>query len=855
MCLHPKLPDIGGTSDVSSLPKLDLENDLCEYTELDDVKTLTCTKYDLRMLHLNCRGVTNKQSEISKLLNNFGAHKPNIMLLNETWLIKDTERRVNIPGYEYCGKARVGKKGGGVGFLVKANTKYRKRDDILPNCTVTEHCTIELKTQTASILVSSLYRPPNTDVKTFLSEYNSILEKLLSTNNHVLIGMDHNLDLLKCHNHPNTQLFLEMNLERNMLPCITKPTRITHTSPTLIDNIFISKPLQKSFDSGIIIDDISDHLLFYTKLTGFMETNKEPISVIKRKLDDKAINKIKTDLDLLNWESLLHPVTASEGFDIFHERLLKSVDKHAPEKLHLIKLKCVIKEPWMTPGLLKCEKKQKSLYKRLILTNRDEQSKIRYNDYRSVLRQLKRYCKTTYYKDKCVEFKTSTKKLWQLVNKVINKQSNKTNVIESLKIDNIKHYSSHDITNEFAKYFSTVGKKYANSIKNATRGIKEYLKAITRCNRSLFMQPTHEIEIGKLIRNLPNKTSSGYDDISNLLLKKLEYSVVIPMTIIFNKSLNEGKFPEAMKMAEVVPLHKSKSKDITSNYRPISLLITVSKVLEKLVYSRTYNFLTDTGQIYVSQYGFRKDHSCTNAVSELLSGIVKGIDKNEKTVAVFLDLSKAFDTLKHDILLKKMELYGIRGTALDWFESYLKDRSIRVKCHTEENNRIEYSQTFPITYGTPQGSCLGPLLFLIFCNDVHMHLQHTSCILFADDTTLYFTHRNMNYLKWCIQEDLNMLADWFRANKLTLNMSKTVYMIFNDKKHSNITLVIGDEKLPYVTSTKFLGIWLDSDLSWNEHLSKLHTRLKQNQNLIRLGKNMLSTGAKETSTMHIFIAI
>ena len=191
-----------------------------------------------------------------------------------------------------------------------------------------------------------------------------------------------------------------------------------------------------------------------------------------------------------------------------------------------------------------------------------------------------------------------------------------------------------------------------------------------------------------------------------------------------------------------------------------------------------------------------------------------------------------------------MELYGVRGTALDWFESYLKDRSIRVKCHTEENNRVEYSQTYSITYGTPQGSCLGPLLFLIFCNDIHMHLQHTSCILFADDTTLYFTHRNMNYLKWCIQEDLNILADWFRANKLTLNVSKTVYMTFNVTGCNNINLVIGDEKLPYVTSTKFLGIWLDSGLSWNEHLSKLHTRLKQNQNLIRLGKNMLSTGAK-----------
>ena len=274
------------------------------------------------------------------------------------------------------------------------------------------------------------------------------------------------------------------------------------------------------------------------------------------------------------------------------------------------------------------------------------------------------------------------------------------------------------------------------------------------------------------------KNSSGYDNISNKLLKKLLPSLIEPLTIIFNKSLSEGVFPEAMKRADVVPLYKSKLHVETMNYRPISLLITVSKLLEKIMYKRTYTFLESTGQIFKSQYGFRTAHSCENAISELISGIIKGKQDGMYTLAVFLDLSKAFDSLEHDVLLKKLYKYGIRGIALKWFESYLTDRKMRVKCNVASSGKTEYSKYLNITYGTPQGSCLGPLIFLIFTNDLYRNLVYSSAILFADDTTLYKTHRNLTYLKWCLEDDLNTLSDWFTANKLTLNLDKTVCILF-----------------------------------------------------------------------------
>ena len=378
-----------------------------------------------------------------------------------------------------------------------------------------------------------------------------------------------------------------------------------------------------------------------------------------------------------------------------------------------------------------------------------------------------------YLHDKCKEYRQNGKKLWQLINKILGKENNKQNTIESLKIDNILKYDSESITNSFNEFFSTVGEKLAKQQTCDPPELREYLKGLKQQESSMFLHPTTRQEILTLINNLPNKTSSGYDNISNNLLKSISTQIIVPLEIIFNKSIEEGMFPSNMKKADIVPLYKSKDKQECSNYRPISLLITLSKLLEKVIYKRVYQFLEKTGQIYPSQYGFRTSHSCENEVCELLSTIIKGKEQGLYTISLFLDLSKAFDSLEHEMMLKKLESYGIHGNVLEWFKSYLTGRLIRTKCHISSSGQMEYSDYKPITYGTPQGSCLGPLLFLIFTNDLHKQLDHCSSILFADDTTLYKSHRNLRYLQWCVQDDMNRVMDYFRVNKLTLNLNKT----------------------------------------------------------------------------------
>ena len=267
------------------------------------------------------------------------------------------------------------------------------------------------------------------------------------------------------------------------------------------------------------------------------------------------------------------------------------------------------------------------------------------------------------------------------------------------------------------------------------RNIDYYTSKIEHNKKSMFLNPTNIHEIGKVIENLKNKHSSGHDNVSNYLIKRLKEVMITPLCIIINKSLEEGVFPTRMKNAEVVPLYKGKDRLNKNNYRPISLLLTISKILEKVVYSQTYTFMEKTNQFYEGQYGFRTKYSCENAVQNLLSDIVKGESLNKITKAIYLDLSKAFDTLSHPILFQKLMKYGIQGKALEWFQNYLSDRSMTVKCSTGSVQTI-YSDVYALEYGAPQGPCLGLLLFSIFTNDIN-NLNYTKCILFADDTTIY----------------------------------------------------------------------------------------------------------------------
>ena len=823
--------------------------DHCDYLDYSKLTTKHEQHAYLTILQLNVRGVINKRDRLTDLFRDIrNDHRVDVALLVETWLNKHNAKRFKIPGYQYYGSHRKNKKGGGVGVLISQDLDCRTRKDLSLDVADFESLTVEIKTHSDSYFVCSVYRPPNSKPKEFLKHYKRLLGKFTKNQqDRLVIGIDHNLDLMKYHCHTATKDFIDINLELNLIPTITKPTRITKSTATLLDNIIVGRSFH-NFTANIAISDISDHLPILMSSYQPKMYKKQPLTITSRVLDESACTKIQNELNLVDWNQLLSGYDTNTAYSCFHTKIQEVMDEISPVKTIKIKPNKILKDPWMTPGLLKCVTKQKLLYRKHLENVQNLQIKEKYRKYRNKLQEILRRTKEQYFKRKCEEFKNNTSKLWKMINRITHKLHDKSSVIEYLKIDQIDIYDSKLISEELAKHFSTVGSKYAHQIPKSKTSFNQYLQNILQSPSSMYMTPTSILEIERLIDKLPNKTSKGNDNISNMLLKTLKSSISKPMEIIFNRSIAEGVFPDDMKLADVIPLHKNNEKFLVTNYRPISLLVTISKILEKIIYQRTYSFLCKTEQLYQSQYGFRTGHSCESAIGELVGTIVKNKEQRKSTIGVFIDLSKAFDTLNHDMLLMKMEKYGIRGCVLEWFRSYLTNRKMRVKCTSSITGQIEYSTYHDLDYGTPQGSCLGPLLFLIYINDLHHVVEYCSIILFADDTTLLQGHKSLKYLKWMIEEDLKHMADWFRANLLTINVNKTECVLFhssNTNSQHTIDLDFNGTLLHSREYVRFLGLWIDHSLSWRFQISNLLMKIKQNTHLLKVGNKFLTKSSKK----------
>ena len=638
-----------------------------DFDSCDYVEHVNIVSKDVTVVQLNVRGIASKQDKIKQMIEHcVKGSKVDVILLCETWL-SPFSPSISLPGYDFYHIDRSNKRGGGIGILVSNQLKHKHRPDLEVVNPVLENITIEiLLRNNQKLLCTSMYRPPSTNVTDFIETFSNIVGKIVKTKNQsIVLGLDHNLDFLKHETHGPTRLFIERILDLGLYPTVSRPTRITKSSATLIDNILVSQNLIEKFTCNVILDDISDHLPTALSLTDMNLAKTEPLTVTSRDTRERNMKALIRELSKADCANIIDPNDVNLSTNRIHELLVAKIDHHLPLVTRQVNYKNVRREPWLSAGLLRCIKRSKKLYSRSIRHNSTESDCLVYKDYCRTLAKTKRLAKKQYYEVKCVEYKHNTKKLWNVINKVCSKSNDKTSVIEYLKIDNIHEYKANKISNHLGKYFSSVGKNYANKIPRSSQPVHSYISRIPRNPVSIMLSPVCEQEIERILTKLPAKCSSGHDNISNLLLKRLKTIVVPLLCKLSNTSLSTGVFPDVMKLAEVVPLHKGKSPHDECNYRPISLLTTMSKILEKVVYSRVYGFLDSTGQIYDSQYGFRANHSCEHAVSEVVSEILKSNEQNKHTIGIFLDLSKAFDTLDHKLVLEKMEKYGIRALLLN----------------------------------------------------------------------------------------------------------------------------------------------------------------------------------------------
>ena len=827
-----------------------LEN--CTYCSPEDIDTISSGNAKLRVLHLNIRGLADKLDSLCDILSilNDKNHKIDIVLLCETFVNDTNLARCSLPNYTFEELHRKEKSRGGVGIFIDKKIKYKVRHDLsLFDEGSFESIFLEITCKNKNTVVGEIYRVPNTNELSFIDKYSSIIDTINSENKDIIIGTDQNLDFLKYDRHTNTGKFLNLNFESGILPTITKPTRITHSSATLIDNIYVKSKYVHKSKSAILTTDISDHLPCLLFIESDHVTSKEPLEFQQRKLSDCALNSIKQELSNTDW-TVIDEMDVSDGYNFLVSTIVASLDNHAPLKTVKIPSRYVITEPWMTKGLMKSSRTCDSMYSRVIGLSNTSDKFIKYKKYRNLYNSLKRKAKFQYFRSKIDEYKKDSRNLWKTLNVLLGRTNDKSSISDSFIINGILNSSPNDISNGFCEYFTTIGKKLAANIPNHDHCPTSYVQ--DRVQSSIFFKPTDVNEVYSILHHLKSKTSTGHDLISNKLLKSFSFEISDPLTKIVNKSLATGEVPDNMKIAKVIPVYKSKDKCQFQNYRPISVLPSLSKVLEKIVYKRLYSFLDANKILYGSQYGFRNGHNTVNAITELTSNILHGFDRKQVTLGVFLDLSKAFDTVDHNILLKKLEKYGIRGIPLQWFKSYLANRKQFV--HYKNSK----SETGNVECGVPQGSVLGPLLFIIYMNDLINCIDLCKAILFADDTTIYITGENKRAVFNKMKCELDKLIVWFQVNKLSLNLAKTKWILFQSRfsdandTSENYELRFGNELISGVCSVKFLGLQLDEHLEWTDHFKILHGKLSRANYMLSSVKNILPTSCLKSLYYALF---
>ena len=678
---------------------------------------------------------------------------------------------------------------------------------------------IKQKSPLKNIIVGVFYRPPGADtINVFTDHLKALLPKVIKEKKTVVLTSDMNINLLKCSNHKPTSYYYDTLLSNGLTPKITVPTRVTHSTATLIDHIFINENSPEQSFAGTITSSMTDHYFNFI----FMKNSKNikyPKTVTYRPFTEKNIAKFNEALNNTDFGPLLEMTCPNEAYGELidkYDGLLNAIIPMKTSKFDKYKHNY---NPWITKGIRLSIKHRDKLHSKIKKCKSDKQRKkleTKYDEYRIFLHKVIKSAKRQYDKERFEKCKNDSKSIWMNINSILGKSNNKKDSTPKINDENGVTLSNlSDISNAFNKYYVNVGPELAKKIDQTEQSYQTYL-GNTITYKSFYLFPTNSEEVTNIIKLLKPKTSSGHDNISPKILKKLHQGLVLPCVHIINLSLSTGIVPDAMKLAKVVPIFKKSGSDaIMKNYRPVSLLPVLSKILERIVYNRLFNYLMKHKIISAAQYGFQPNRGTEHAILELQDRVINIMNNKECCVGVFMDLSKAFDTLDHKILLNKLDNYGIRGVAHDWFRNYLSERKQYVHINGVSSEHL------PISCGVPQGSILGPLLFLIYVNDLATVSKHAITILFADDTNSIYKGQTYDGLKTTITHDLSRISEWFKANKLALNETKTNFMIFHTRFNAppeNFQITLNNVELERVYHTKFLGVMIQENLMWNTHI-------------------------------------
>lgn len=781
----------------------------------------------LNIFSLNARSMQSqdKFNSLKNVISNI-SEEIHLIIIQETWIPNEIKSMYEIDGYKsfHCCREEGY---GGVSVYVHQNTKCSLIGiENFENINVVELILNEYKIENKPISVVAYYRPPSSNINVFLK---FIENKAVVNNNPQLFLGDSNIDTLS--DVGISSAFKNLLSSYDYVVCNNMTTR--PASLTCIDHVISNFLNAASMNISSICNDLSDHNIIFTQLKTTTRSNKFIMKSTFKTDFRRVINGLPEIINSIDWSSNNPDLIYSE----VSLRLTNLIKINTKETCKKIKHK-YLTSPWITDNMKTLITQKHVLKKRL---NKDKNNVYLKDSFRRINRLLEEClheAKDRHYKQSLAKCGNDPKKTWAFLNKSIGRS-------RLTSIPNVKDSDGNSIEcpKKTATLFNNHFIKVSQELEAAFPAGHQCgsLDTIKSIDTQLHFDDATQDEIVQIIESLDSKSAPGHDLITVQLLKDCKNVMVPFLTKLFNLMLSTSRYPDQLKIQKVTPIFKSGDPALVENYRPISVLSVINKVIEKLLYSRILKHLENQNFFYKSQYGFRKKSNTAVAIQDLIQHISEKVDGKMKVGGLFLDLKKAFDSVNHEILIYKLEHYGIQGSENALIKDYLMNRRQYVQLL---NNP---SSLESINVGVPQGSVLGPLFYLIFINDFARLSLSGQLFLFADDSSLFYHGKSEMEIKMKIENDLPLIAEFMKINKLHINTSKTKLLKFwTVRTPMDLQIEFGGATITESESVKFLGVVLSKDLKWKKHIEYVRKKVSPALGILFKFKHKFSTEIKKS---------
>lgn len=791
----------------------------------------------INILCLNIRSLRGKINDLTIFINsrNFTI---DIVILNETWLDEHDTKFFNIPNYTSFHSVRK-KVGGGVSIYVLNSFSESNLNVVLEEQNA-NYLAVDIMRLNFTIITA--YRPPSSNIQTFIEN----IDKLFEKNKNVFFFSDTNIDLLKTQSNDSVKLL--DTLSNNGLTLLNKidPSMYTHRNLQGRQNTLIDQVAMNIFPN-------SDPLICTTDLPSLDTDHKAILTSIAnhhfhKSTMPKQINIKKIDHNQIKSSKLLSALDPSSE-ESFITQMSIIAQNHTEFKI----IQNKFRKSFMNSEVIKLIRIRDEFYKlhKDFPSNHDFHKQ--YKKLRNKVNEQVRMARKKQNEKIFWRYKDDSRKTWRHLNRLISNSNSTPSSIRLITVNN-KHISNKYLiaeafNNFFANVASTVRQNYHTTNTNCYIEQEEY-----NFLHPFKSVPASEIEIDDIIKGLKNSSSEDSYGISNNFFKIHREEIVTPLTKLINLLMTSGLFPSAFKQAIVTPIFKSGDKKFLTNYRPISILPIVSKIYEKAILSRFRKYLNQNNIIHKCQFGFVDSSNTEAATLNLMNEIYTRIEKKKLTAVMFIDFTKAFDCIDINLLKRIISRLSLTKSFELILLNFLSERK---QCVSIEKHN---SPSLPITDGVPQGSVLGPTLFNLYINSLASLRLNGTLQLYADDSCIIYGEKNENSLKISMEKDLEIITDWLNAHGMSMNLSKTTYILFTGRTKLVANNFIKDSTsimhnnciIKRVNSVKYLGLFIDDDLTFRTHIK--HVKKKINPIIFAI-RRISTTINRETCELLYFAHI